>query len=132
MTCKISDFYIVMDSDQSKVFFPENHGQHFKLKLNPPLSLEQEQWQVALVDFTPKKPRGTFNVYLSCLKYSQVGDAYEPLLRAFPSTLQHLVYMPVQQTRLDFLEMYIKGDPGIYTSFSKGRTKCTLHFKLQQ
>ena len=118
-----------MKSDDSKDFFPDNHGQHFKLKLNPPLSLTSGHWQVALVDFSPRKPKGVFDVYLSGLKETQVGDTLQPLLRAFPSTLQHLVYIPLQQTQLDCLEVYIKGEASITSSFKKNLTKCTLHFK---
>lgn len=125
----MSNFYVIFDSQHSKDYFPDNNGQHFKLKLNPPLSLTGGSWTVALVDFFPKKPKAQYKVYMSGVQASVVGDRQEPLLRAFPTTPHHLMYIPLQQHQFDCLDIYIKGDTATQTSFSKGVTKCTLHFK---
>ena len=52
----MKDFYLTLMSDSSLNTFPNNTQSSFTVRLNHPISIEKENWEVALVEFiTPSR-----------------------------------------------------------------------------
>ena len=52
----MSDFYITLPSDSSKIEFPNNASNNFKIRLPHPIRLEGDEWKVALVSISLPDP----------------------------------------------------------------------------
>ena len=52
----MKDFYLTLMSDSSLNTFPNNTQSSFTIRLDQPINIEKENWEVALVEFiTPSR-----------------------------------------------------------------------------
>ena len=56
----MKDFYLTLLSDSSVRVFPNNKQSNFTVKLDHPIHIEKENWEIALVELTT--PADIFNV----------------------------------------------------------------------
>ena len=53
---KVKDFYLTLLSDSSLNIFPDNKQSEFTVRLDHPIHIEEERWEVALVEIaTPSE-----------------------------------------------------------------------------
>ena len=53
---KMKDFYLTLLSDSSLSMFPDNKQSEFTVRLDHPIHIEEERWEVALVEIaTPSE-----------------------------------------------------------------------------
>ena len=81
----------------------------------------------------------TMYVYSPIIQSQFVGDTHAPLLRAisvdgeFGKTINvrynHIYYLPLAQSHIDQIEVYIKDDVGRSFPFESGRVTVVLHFR---
>lgn len=82
------DFYIVLLSNSSQSYFPENKSTHFVTKLPKHINL-QGDWAVALIDIhvplnfqnVPKEEESRCMIYERINKYSQTSIIRTPVIR---------------------------------------------------
>lgn len=85
--------------------------------------------------------RGQYALYLysNLVEAQVVGDTMAPLLRVVPiegkhgevitKTYTHLHYVPVTQSFVNNVEIYIRNDVGKKMPFERGKVVVTLHFR---
>ena len=131
--------YVVLSSDKSSRYFPNNNPFSFKSHLNAPIVLEGT-WKVALVevDITSKLSKeDPIYVYSSICQESIVEGEKKPLLRRLmsngPGDWTTLIdsphYLPVNTNELYDIEIYITDRHNDTASFLDQPSTLTLHFK---
>lgn len=86
------DHFILIRSNQSNEYFPNNTSHHFKVRLSDPLLLDGN-WRIAIIDFYTKDKiipvrRNNTELYLFCDIYSGINvlnNRYSLLRRLFPT-----------------------------------------------
>ncbi len=133
------EYMFILKSTDSAVFYPGNSAASFKIKLYTPLTLTGS-WKVALTGFHLKDVKGEIPYSLLihsplCKNLSIVGGDKQL------AVLKHIVrpekrdswvfdspvYLPVNQTFLETLEIYITDGSGKALSFQSGTSHCSLH-----
>ena len=94
----------------------------------------------------PLLHRGIYSLYVysNVCEYSLVGDTQVPLLRSVPlksstkfgdvesTVFMNPMYIPVNKTFIDNIEIDIRDDAGEEIPFEEGRTVVVLHFRHKQ
>ena len=131
--------YVVLSSDKSSKFFPNNEPYRFKSHLNAPIVLEGT-WKVGLVeaDITSTISKDD-SIYLhsSICQESIVEGEKKPLLRRLMSNspgdwttiVESPFYIPVNVKELYNIDIYITDRYDITASFLNQPSTLTLHFK---
>ena len=139
------EFYMIVQSNDSLEYYPNNSPVDFRIHLKKSLNLKGN-WMVSLTDIdyliTQENRPATrsFWVYLNVCQSTVVGDTSLPLLRRVPIVAssvdtdtqkeflleQFIPVIPNHET--DLLHIYIYGDH--HTAISLDfPVLCTLHFK---
>lgn len=131
--------YVVLSSDMSSTYFPDNKPFRFKSHFNSPLLLEGS-WKVALIEAEISSTLSkTEAIYLhsSICQDSIVEGDKKPLLRrimsAAPSDWSTFIdlphYIPINTNELYDIDIYIKDKQDNNASFLDRPSTLTLHFK---
>ncbi len=137
------DMYFVAKSSDSTDFYPTNTAASFKIKLFKPLTLKGS-WEVGLLGFTltnveTKEVPDTMLIESNLCQYSTVvgGSKRLPILRHIFRTgggdmsweFDSPIYMPVNQSFVETIELYINSGQGNQLSFENGTSTCVLHLR---
>ena len=57
---KMKDVYLTLLSDSSLIIFPDSKQPEFSVRLDHPIQIEKERWEVALVEIA--KPSEVLNI----------------------------------------------------------------------
>lgn len=131
--------YVVLSSDRSTKYFPDNKPYRFKSHLNTPLYLEGS-WKVALVeaDVISKLSKAeAVYLYSSICRDSIVEGDKKPLLRKLISnrpgdwtTIVDLpYYIPLSTSEIYDIDIYLTNKEDESASFLDQPSTLTLHFK---
>ena len=111
------DHVILIQSDQSNLFFSNNKPYHFKIRLDEPLLLEEE-WRISLLDFcslekVTVKKSNRHELYIFCDVCSGdniFNNQFSLLRRIFPTKPNNWnyifsppIYIPIK--RMKFLNL---------------------------
>jgi len=130
--------YVILRSDRSSTYFPENKPFRLKSHLNAPILLEG-MWKVALIeaDITISLSKDDAIYWHSSIcQESIVEGEKKPLLRRLilngPGDWTTLVdlphYIPVNTKELYDIDIYITDRDGKQASFLNQPSTLTLHF----
>ena len=136
------DLYFVVKSSDSTDFYPTNTAASFKIKLYRPLILEGS-WEVGLLGFTlsnveTEKVPDLMLIESNVCQYTTVvgGSKRLPVLRHIFNKggdmkweFDSPIYMPVNQSFVETIELYIKSGQGNQLSFESGTSTCVLHLR---
>ena len=132
------DFYIHLQSGDSRAYFPGNKASRFTTKLPETLHLEG-RWKVALCEISYPKMRNPTKMTVcgDMCGETIVGEKRLPLLRIIDAKKKNslsfnpVYYMPVRVQEMDRISIEINtADTGEEMEFpTSGVTSCTLHFK---
>ena len=135
------DRYIYVKSDESDLFFNDNHVYKFKVHLNLPITL-RGFWKVALVEFhaaekSRSKTEKALYVYSDICKESVVHGEEKALLRRLEKNessewdyiIQSPFYLPVRKRELKEFEIDIRLVDGTNPTFLHSPVCLTLHLK---
>lgn len=131
--------YVILSSDKSKDYFPNNKPYQFKSRLNAPLLLEG-MWKVALVEADiscSMSKEESICLFSNICSESIIEGEKHPLLRKLSCTqpgdwtsiLENPHYMLVNGKELYDISIYITDRHGQYASFLDQPSTITLHFK---
>lgn len=134
-------FYVIVNSNQSLDFFPNNTPSYFCVHLKTPLQL-QGIWKVGLSEIYIHENHIVSShrhlyVYTNICGESIVDGESQPLLRRLISNengswmniFQPVFYLTVNKTQIYDIEFYIKTDSNQLASFLSSPVTLTLHFK---
>ena len=129
------NFYIHLQSGDSRAYFPGNKASHFTTKLPETLHLEGH-WKVALCGIFMRN-HTKMAVCGDMCGETIVGEKRLPLLRITDAKKKNSLsfnpayYMPVRVQEMDRISIEINtADTGEEMEFpTNGTTSCTLHFK---
>jgi hypothetical protein len=136
-----NQYYLYLNSNDSRSFYPENDPSDFRIRLPKPLNLKGD-WECALLnisfwpDFhTSEKPKEIY-ICLEEIANSYAMDNLYPILRriSIPENLItkiNLIYpqvdfVPVTQSVLQSIRLYIMDNKGLTPSFMIKDLYCTL------
>lgn len=132
--------YVIIHSDGSKRYFPDNTSCHFRTHFQSILDLEGI-WKVALVEInlattTPKTKQNLY-VYSNICGESFVDGEKENLLRVlraqkianWSQTFDSPFYVSVNKSEIRDIEIVIKTGKGNLASFLTDRATIVLHCK---
>ena len=135
------DMFIVISSQHSKHYFPNNSPSHFRVCLDQFIDFKDAH-QCALMDFTCttanfESPLLNIYIYFNLVSEQPVGGSRESLVRHTTVRRGQLqmekftlpYYLPVKPIRTNTLEVYIRDKDGKQASFLKKTTTCTFHFR---
>ena len=131
--------YVILSSDKSSNYFPENKPHRFKSHLNAPLVLEGT-WKVALLEAeitSTLSKEDAIYLHSSICQDSIVEGEKKPLLRRLISnrpgdwttTIDSPHYIPVNTKELYDIDIYITDRQDSKASFLNQPSTLTLHFK---
>ena len=131
--------YVILSSDRSVNYFPQNTSYKFSCHLNAPLHLEGS-WKVALVEaFISSSLSKSDMLYLSSsiCEESIVEGEKQPLLRRlmaydpghWSTIVESGFYIPVKQKEMYDIDINIYTKSGEFASFLNKTSSITLHFK---
>lgn len=139
-----SNFYLLMDSDNSKnlIYYPDNKPWNFKVLFDNPLNLSGK-WNVALTDVFIRDGSKTLyvnNLYVYCNVAGESivnGEHRQSLLRMLHYvkkgnwTHKYAIpyYMNVNRSQIVEIEIHIKDRHANDASFLKQPVSLTLHFR---
>jgi hypothetical protein len=149
----MSDFHLMLSSQDSKQYFADNTVGYFRVKLEQPVILEGNGWHVGVCEIngTAWDVASDDTIYMFCNLTTgiQLPSNKEGLLRAMNivratnSHMQftHVVYTPIQTHFIDVIEITVTvngfveavGDGKVKVKSTNGpvpNTWCLLHFKL--
>ena len=137
-------FYITINSEQSKKYFVENSPGKFQVYLDQYLNF-QDEYECALLDFmcTTKNFDGVMKdiyIYFNICTEQLVGDTRQSLVRS--TTVKRgqfqmeKFYFPyyhnVRSMNTNLLELSIRDKTGNDVSFLTEITTCTFHFRRKK
>ena len=135
-------FYVVVNSDSCKTYFPSNTSFHFKIKLEKELALSGK-WFVGVANLhfnlrsRSKTPRSVCYLHSDICSNTIVDDSSKPLLRQvfitkrnqYSENFNPIFYLPVKRSDVNDIEFYITDENSELASFLDGNTTVTLHFR---
>lgn len=134
-------FYMVLNSDRSLEYFPNNKAYHFQVYLKFPLVLSGS-WKVALSEVKINEKVSNFEfhkdiyVFSSICEETIVDGEKQSLLRriferdgSYTSIFPTLFYVSVKENQIDHFDIYLKDVDGNFATFIKDPTSFTLHFR---
>lgn len=144
MTMAAHNFFLFADSDsdENKLFFPDNSASNFKIHLTEPLQLDNI-WKVALTEIRIRDDNKIVyinDLYVLCdaIDYSVVnGDKKQPILRKvqfvkkgnWTHNYETPNYLSITKTVVTDIEFYILDNKLKNASFLKKPVSLTLHFR---
>ena len=131
--------YVILSSDNSKDYFPNNSPASFRSHLNIPLILNG-MWRVAIVEAnisTTISKTEALLVHSNICDDSIVNGYSKPLLRRLMSVdpgnwsiiLDSPHYVPIKVSEIYNIDIFITDDQGDNVSFLDQSSTITLHFK---
>ena len=141
-------FYLVLQSDTSKLFYPKNNATHFRVKLSDRV-IFSGQWVCGLVEIrvpawnTESVSDDPLYVTTSLVRDTIVGDTKLPILRRvfanpiFATTsltflFDNVMYFPLNTHDFDEVEIQLRKIPGNKPiDLGSAVTYCTIHFMKQ-
>ena len=133
------DHVILVRSNQSNAYFPNNTTYSFKTYLNKPLYLNGE-WEIALLDIhiedkITKNNRHELylccdvctGVYVFCSQHSLLRRIFPAANNTWSNIFSVPIYLPVKNSVICELEFYIKDENGEDASFIKKKKTFVLH-----
>ena len=131
--------YVILSSDKSLNYFPQNTPYKFRSQLSTPLNLNG-MWKVALMEANISSSISSMEalyVHSNICDDSIVNGYKKPLLRRLMMTdpgnwstlLEAPHYMSVKVTEIYDIDIYITNDQDHLSSFLDQPSTVTLHFK---
>ena len=134
------EYYFVLKSTDSEAFYPGNTINRFKTKLYKPLTL-RGKWKVALtelhfLDAVHTELSDSILIQSPLCESITIieGNMYLPVLRHIVRKkkekswiFDNPTYLPVNQTFLESIEIYITQGNNVPASFQSGTAVCTVH-----
>lgn len=131
--------YVVLSSDKSSEFYPNNKPYQFKSHLNAPIVLEGT-WIVALIEADISSSfsnEEALYLHSSICKETIVEGEKKPLMRRllanspgdWRTILESPYYIPVNVKELCIIDIYITDRDDEKASFLNQPSTLTLHFK---
>ena len=130
--------YVIIHSDQSLDYFPDNQPFRFRTHFNQPLVLEGS-WKVALCEIDINEKIQKPSLYVNCdLCQSIIIDGRTQnvlrkvnadVRRQFSNSFNWLFYLPVIKSEIREIEFVIKDTNDFTASFLTKPVCVTLHFK---
>ena len=136
------NFYLLINSEQSKNYFTNNTASHFHVSLNEFINFADCQYECALVDFSctttnfdDKQPLAEVYICFNIASEQLIGGRMCSLVRYTTVRrgrfqMEKFVlpyYVPIKPLKTNMLEVYIKDADGKELSFLRNTTKCTFH-----
>lgn len=136
---RIMSFFMIINSDENKQFFPNNLPYNFKCKVNQQLKLSKN-WKFALTEISTSEKasnneRICFNIYSDLCGETFVDGVKLPLLRRVDvkrneNKLFHSwYYIPIVKTEINEIEFIIKTNKGQSADYLTNTITLILHFK---
>lgn len=144
MSGKRDDYYLHVNCNDSTSIYPDNDPADFRIRLPKPLSLEGE-WECALLNIsfwpqfhTSEKPKELY-ICIDEIANSYAVDGLYPILKrvSVPENIitkvnliyPHLDFLPVTQSLLQSVHVYIMDNERLQPSFIIKDLYCTLHLR---
>lgn len=133
--------YMILNSNKSLEYCPDNKPYHFKTYLKFPLTFNGT-WKVALTEAKIIDTISSFEFHKDVYIYSTIceetivdGEKRSLLRRLFKkdgnytNIFQTFSYVPVKENEINHFDIYLKDEGEHFTSFIKEPTSFTLHFR---
>ena len=141
------NFYLLINSEQSKNYYTNNTPSHFHVGLNEFINFTDCQYECALVDFSctttnfdDKQSLAEVYICFNIASEQLIGGRMCSLVRYTTVKcgrfqMEKFVlpyYVPIKPLKTNMLEVYIKDADGKELSFLRSTTKCTFHFRRRK
>lgn len=140
----MEEHFLYLSSQDCLKYYPNNHGGQFRVQLPQTLHLSGV-WKCGLVEFrytSQFKTQEKTDELIICVNFcdqSYVNNTLLPVLRKITvdydkprqkkcTTFTHVYYVPVIPSKLNQIEVYIKGSQHNIVSFTY-KVTCVLHLK---
>ena len=139
------NFYLLINNEQSKGYYPNNSSANFKICLDQFINFTDVTYECALVDFSCttinfQPPLEEVYICLNIVSEQLIGGSRRRLARRTTvkrgryqmEKFQLPFYVPIKPVASNMLEVHIKGADGKDVSFLKNTTTCTFHLRRKK
>ena len=129
-------YYLFLSSQDSELYYPENTSTDFTVELTETLYLPGE-WECSLLEiFFTKRITEDIVVYCNICTESAINNSKLPVLRYLQNgtyrnnnSFLHPISVPINQTHIQRLRVYIRTVSGKIPSFIDDPVRCTVVLK---
>lgn len=134
----MDEYYLFLDSDMSKEYYPENEPAHFVVELPRPYQLGTG-WCVGLKDIKTSVKEDLLYVCSDVCEESYAENTMLPVLRALQKptrrgttsyfSFDNPMYMKIKPTTLNRIRIFLLNGSLNKPNIKDSKIRCTIHLK---